>query len=124
MATLTATAPLSIDQLLNRARARASAPSPRKPPAPRIAEPLLDDTPNIPAAPPSERPTALVLCVSILTCACGTVHRVPAAYALARYEVNANSFRFSRAELDRDTVGLPRSIREVATSIPFCERCF
>jgi hypothetical protein len=135
MATLPAApAPVTLDALLTRARAVAAVPAPRKPRAhvtsatPRTAvlddnnEPLLSTVPTADTG--AERPLALVLPVSVMTCACGTVHRVPAGYTLAKYAANAHSFRFSRAELSDADRALPRETREHALSISFCEECF
>lgn len=113
--------PISLDNLLAR-----NAPAPRRE---HVVSTLNDAFPHVPRHVPSpkaqpDKPTALVLNVNVLTCACGTIHRVPAAYALARYEVNAHSFRYSRADVDADTAALPREVREHHLRIPFCEACF
>lgn len=139
MATLPAApTPVSLDAILTRAKAVAAVPAPRKPQprahitsaTPRNAplgddnRPLLALTDELATDTGSARAVALVLPVSVLTCTCGAVHRVPAAYVLAKYAANAHAFHYSRAELSDADRALPRETREHTLSITFCEECF
>lgn len=141
-----APAPVSLDALLTRAKAINAAPAPRRPRAHVSAttsrNAVLDDD-NHPLfscrtegsengsseeasalSSTGDRPVALILPISILHCACGSISRVPAAYVLVKYAANAHAFRFTRAELSDIDRTLPRETREHDLRIAFCEECF
>lgn len=112
--------PIPLDTLLAR-----HAPAAQRPEARPRSSPSIQDL-RLPAAPPrpaADRPTALILCVTAWRCACGSTGRAPAAYALARYDINGHSFRYSRADT-ADCASLPRETRELTVTVPFCEECF
>jgi hypothetical protein len=132
--------PLTLDALATRADALAEAWRPAPRPQPQDARRTIPPPRRLPpqtglapaAATPSSRqlaldppsPIALILPVVIAHCdTCGCTHRTAAHYALAQYAVNAHSYRYSRAALS-DCAGLPRSLRETETRVPFCASCF
>ena len=79
--------------------------------------------PSTPSRTLPNAPTALILHITVAHCDCGNVIRSPAAYALARFETNTHSFRYTRAA-NADCDGLPRERREGHINIPYCEECF
>ncbi len=94
-------------------------------PQPHVARPPRH-TPSAPSCAPAapQRPIALILPISILTCAsCGSVTRAPATHVLAQYSVNEHSIRYSSTGV-ADCAGLPRQRLERPLTIPFCEECF
>lgn len=111
--------PLSLDTLAARlVQPQRPTEAPWQPP--RTPRPHLP--PHVPGARP-DTPTALVLPVTVATCAgCHSITRSPSHYALVRYSINSYTFRYSRADTASDN--LPREIREHAVTVPFCEACF
>lgn len=113
---------ISLDTLLAR-----TAPAPRPAARPAVRSNIVTEDDSLQpwlGASKADRPTALILPITLIECACGSVQRVCSAYVLARYEANGHSFRYQRAELDATTLALPREKREHHLSIPFCEECF
>ncbi len=82
----------------------------------RLTGPLRAPTP----------PSALVMWVTVATCACGRVHRQSAPHVLLKYSENEHSYHLRRddAALDASALALPREVREKTVSVPFCEGCF
>jgi hypothetical protein len=75
---------------------------------------------------PPTPPSALALWVTVATCACGRVHRLPPTTVLIKYAENEHSVHYKRddAAVAALPTDLPREVREKQISIPFCEACF
>lgn len=71
-------------------------------------------------------PSALALWITVATCSCGRVHRLPPTTVLIKYAENEHSVHYSRDDkaLAEHMHTLPREVREKAIRIPFCEGCF
>lgn len=134
MATLPARQFISLDALVTRAKGGAKlvltpATIPRHQPRPLAAlerDSALATTLAERFVKPAAPPSALVLWVTVATCACGRVYRLPPAHALIKYAENEHSFHYRR---DDDALAalppaLPREVREKSVVIPFCEECF
>ena len=139
MATLPASAPLTLATLVTRAKAahalvpRPAAPSPLPKHRPTLTElerasSLARVSGNDALSPPSidtlsSTPIALALWITIRKCACGSVTRCPPDYALVKYSLNSHSVHYHRDEIIEHS-NLPREIREKEISISVCEACF
>lgn len=84
-----------------------------------------DGAPSHVIRPPTP-PSALALWITVATCACGRVYRLPPTTVLIKYAENEHSFHYARddAALAALPPDLPREVREKSIVIPYCEGCF
>lgn len=89
-------------------------------------ETLAGDSTSSHVVRPPTPPSALALWVTVATCACGRVHRLPPTTVLIKYAENEHSFHYARddAALAALPPDLPREVREKSIVIPYCEGCF
>jgi hypothetical protein len=72
------------------------------------------------------KPEAIVLVITVATCQCGRVHRLPNPAILVRYgdkSQHQNSIHHRRQSLEHFML-LPHEKKELLIDIAFCEDCF